>query len=147
MRADEQRILIARVNRQSPNSHAGQAQIARVDALPRHARIGRTKDATAFVAGLVSIAGKDFVGVSRVDQNASEISVRQIATAPGPVIASVMRQIKSLFRPDVDVSGSRWVLGDDIDRGSSRHAIHLLPGFATIPGNEYAITGGAHIDL
>ena len=103
MRSDKQRVLIARVNCQGPNAHARQVQITRVDALPRHARISRTEDPTAFIARLISIPGEDLIRVTRIDQDTGEIAVRQIASAARPMLATIVRQVKGLFRAHVNV--------------------------------------------
>src|SRR5688572_6851773 len=82
MRTDEESALVARIQSQSPNTHARQTQFTQVDTRPGLTRIRRTIDAATRGAILISVTGEDLVGVAWVNQNAREVSERKItATA------------------------------------------------------------------
>src|SRR5574341_385062 len=133
MRSDKQRVLVTWVESQGPDPRAWQMKFAHVNSGPCLARIGRPIHTAAGRAVLISVAGKDFVCVPWVDQNAAEIAKRQVAAAPRPVLATVMGQIESLLRSDIDVGRALRILRDDVYRGRVRDARKLFPRFAAIP--------------
>ena len=79
MRTDEECALVTRIQSQRPNTHARQTQFTQIDARPGLTRIRRTIDAATRGAILISITGENLVRITRVNQNAREVSERKIA--------------------------------------------------------------------
>src|SRR5438270_13476489 len=93
--------------------------LARIDSHPRCPSIGRVVNAAANLTVLiilVSIAGKYFVGVPRIDQNTREVAEGKIYTASRPVFTAIMRLIEGLLGSDIDKCRALWILSDDVYR-------------------------------
>src|SRR5436853_1623484 len=118
VRTNKQSVWLARIERERPNSLTWQTVLTRVDSRPRQSGISRTINAAADLAVLIvliSVAGKNLVGVARIDQNAGEISKGKISTAARPMLATVVRLIKGLLGSHVNESRAFRILHDDID--------------------------------
>src|SRR5213078_3108925 len=97
MRTHKESILVTRIQRQSPDALARQTMLARVDTNPSGARIVRSVDAASYFAILICIADKNLVSVPGVHQHAGEISEGKVSAAPCPLLAAIMRHVKSLL--------------------------------------------------
>ena len=76
VRTNKQSVWLARIERERPNSLTWQTILTRVDSRPRQSGISRTINAAADLAiliVLISVAGKNLVGVARVDGNRFDV--------------------------------------------------------------------------
>src|SRR5207253_1191892 len=141
VRADEDAAVVARVEGERPDAPTRER---RVETLPSHTRVGRTKDAAALrlcedaPAALVRVADEGLIGVVGVDEYAREAPQGKVAAAPQPVLTGVVRDVERLRRADVDVLGPLRVALDDVDGSLRRDAAQLLPGLARVARREHA---------
>src|ERR1700682_4597214 len=102
MRPHKKRILMLCVERQGPDPETGQASVLWIDPRPRQARVRRMINAAAELSILISVAGKYFIAMLRIDQYTGEVAKRQITSASRPFPPAVVRRIKCLFRTHID---------------------------------------------
>src|SRR5712671_7886935 len=117
MRANKQSVLILRIKSQRPNAEARQTMFARINTHPRRTSIVRSVDTASplsVLIVLISITDKKFIRITRIDQNAGEISEGQITTASRPVITAIMRQKEGLFGSRIDERRALGILNNDI---------------------------------
>src|SRR5258706_7685399 len=106
--------------------------LARVDPHPRGAGIIRSIDTAAHFAVLICVTDKYFVRVSGIDQDAGEVSKRKIASAPEPMLATVVRHVERLFGSDIDERRALRILRDHVNRGGSGNTADLLPALSGV---------------
>src|SRR5688572_28666262 len=97
MRTYKQHVLIVCIKRQRPDSLTRKTIALRIDSRPRLTRIGSPINTAADLADLVCIANEYLVAVTRVDQDAGEVTKRKITTANSPRCATVLRHIERLL--------------------------------------------------
>src|SRR5207237_8823516 len=93
------------IYRQRSNAESPQPMCAAINAHPGRTSIVRSIHTAAplrILIVLISITGEQFIRVARIDQNAGEISEGQVTAAARPVIAAIMRHVKSLLGSNVD---------------------------------------------
>src|SRR6266581_3524589 len=105
---------------------------------PGRAAVSRAINAAAKITVLKRVAGKNLVGVARVNQDAREISERKNSAAPRPMLAAIVRQVKGLFCSYINERRALGVLDNYVDSSVGRHATYLLPVFSSIAGNQDA---------
>src|SRR5215213_7915609 len=120
--------------------------VFRIDACPRQPRIRAAINTAADLAYLVCITDKYFISITRVDENAGEITIREIATANLPRLASIMRYEERGLRSGIHVIRSLRILGYRVDRHVMRYTVELAPGLSRIKRHENAGGGRTHQD-
>src|SRR5687767_4118053 len=140
MRTYKQHVLIVGIKRQRPDSLTGKTVALRVDSRPRLARIRAAINTASDLSDLVCIANEYLVAITRVDQDAGEVTERKIAAANSPRRATVLRHVERLLGANVEVVWSLRILRDRVYRNFARNPVNLGPRFSAIARNKHART-------
>src|SRR5687767_14063366 len=103
-----------------------------IDPRPSFACVNSTVDAASDLTVLICVAHKYFINVSGIDQDAGEVTERQIAAATAPTLAIIMGRIECLLRSNVNMIRAFRVLNHCIYRCFSGNSLDLVPSLTAV---------------